>query len=127
MAFSAQHSHSGNTAASPRSGSCGELRRSGSRCSLQQPTHSQEIVGGTHEVRGERSALAPFEASAPEIRYRLGPAEDFLDAFANALTDFIARMPRRSPVDGRAAVVCNVLCNVRRGLAKVAADDEVLR
>ena len=98
----------------------------GSRCYLQQPTHSQQIVCSTHEVGGELGAVAPLEAGAAEVRDGFCPAEDLLDAFADPLADAVARMPRRSAVDRRAAPLGDVLCNVGRHATPDAFLDKVV-
>src|SRR5712691_1654051 len=72
--------------------------RSG-RCRCEQLRHPHQVVRRADQVRGELRPFEPFEASLPEIRHRLEPAEDLFDALAKDLADCVARMARGAAVD----------------------------
>src|SRR5688500_5874209 len=71
-------------------GSCGGLQRA----------HADQIVGGRGEEKLPVHASPSTMTELPEPTDGLHPPEDFFDAFAHALTDVIARVARRAPVQG---------------------------
>src|SRR5207302_2039797 len=88
-----------------------------SRCHRggNQPDHSHQVVGGRHQIA---SQLGPCQASVTRASEATGgfhPAEDLLNAFADALADGIADVARRAPVD-RTASPASVLRHMRRDL-----------
>ena len=73
------------------------------RLSSHQPSHPNQVVGGRHEVAGKASAGQTPVARSPEPAHRLHPTEDLLDPLPQPLTERIAAMPGRVPVDGAGA------------------------
>src|SRR5580698_7692059 len=68
-------------------------------CGLQQVPDSHQVVGGCRQSERPANARQPFVPRFPHQANRFHPAEDLLDALASALTDRIARVSRRPPVD----------------------------
>src|SRR5205807_6630189 len=68
---------------------------------------------------------APGRESAAEATHRLHPAEDLLHAFADALADAIAGVPRGAPINGAAATT-GVLGYVWRDVAFAHVLNKVL-
>src|SRR5438034_9223713 len=112
-----------------RSGSC---RRStvavmtgalGSCAGLQR-AHADQVV----RRRGEEKLPTHTGTSAmPELAEstdRLHPAEDFFDAFATALADVVASVPRGPSVQGATLLLER---NVRRGLEVPQRVDKAVR
>src|SRR3954469_22002502 len=82
-------------------------------------------LGNSDEARGEVGALDSLEAGLAEETHRLRPAEDLLDAFPDALTDRVPRMPRRAAIKRGAMSIDHG--NVRRDVALSACLDEIER
>ena len=98
-------------------------RRSGRAwCELRDP---EEVVGGPNEVRGHLGSLRALVASAPEVRDRLRPAEDLLDALPETLADGVAGMSSRAAVDAGAAMLGDVLSDVGGDVHVSTSSDEV--
>src|ERR1700722_6659042 len=74
---------------------------------------SHQIVGGGSEDEGPPDAVATAELRLLLPGHRLDPAERLFDALADALTDGIATVPRRAPVNRRTSPA-RVLRHVRR-------------
>src|SRR5580704_16169074 len=75
---------------------------------------SNQIVGGGSEGEGPPDAAATAELRLLLPGHRLDPGERLFDAFADALTDGIAAVPRRACVDRRTSAtgVLRATCGV---------------
>ena len=105
--------------------------RSGSRpcrsmsCRLRQELgDADQVVGGERQGERHADALESAEFGLPAAADRLQPAENLLDPLALVLAHGIARMPRRTAVDRRAAALV-VLRHVRGGAEVAHISDEV--
>jgi hypothetical protein len=64
---------------------------------------SEQVVGGSHQISMQLSAVEAAIASTPQAAHGLHPAEDLFDPLAYPLTHRVADMtrrvalPRRSP------------------------------
>src|SRR3984957_1587089 len=87
---------------------------------------SNQIVGGGSEGEGPPDAAATAELRLLLPGHRLDPAERLFDAFADALTDGIAVVPRRACVDRRTSAT-GVLRHMRRHCHRAQLIDEVFR
>src|ERR1017187_4968165 len=99
-------------------GSCRRIHQSGD---------SKEVVCGPKHVRGELVATVAAEASLSEVADGFHPTEDFLNSFAEALTDRVARLARRASVNRGPALPGDVLRDVGRDVPVAACRDEVPR
>jgi hypothetical protein len=80
--------------------------------SSDQLWHPHQVAGGRGKDEGPIYFGQPPELGLGQSAHTLDPAEDFLDALADALARGIARMPCRAPVDRRAPTA-GVLRHVR--------------
>src|SRR5881296_1310576 len=88
--------------AQPGGRSADASRASGGRLGRDQGAQAQQIVHGIGEGEDPADGLPP---PMPELAHQadhLVPAKDLLHTFALPLTDSVAGMPRRPPVDGTA-------------------------
>src|SRR6516225_6929050 len=69
------------------------------RAPRHQPRHSQQVVGGPHEVGPEACPLHAAVARLPQAADRLPPAEDLLDLLATPLAELVARLTQGAPVE----------------------------
>src|SRR5450631_1036709 len=100
----------------------GWLRWRGGSC---QSDHPDKVVGSCHQVAGELGLLQSDVARTSEPAYGLHPAKDLFHPFADALTDGIPSMTRRSAVDG-AAPPTGVLRHMRADVSRAEVSDTVL-
>lgn len=63
-----------------------------------QPRHAQQVVSGRHKVAAGLGAFGSLIAAASQSTNHFDPADDFLDPFANDLTDAISRAANCAPV-----------------------------
>jgi len=85
------------------------------------------LYARSDQVRGHLRALQSSEACLPEVRHRLGPAENLFDSLSEPLTDRVALMPRRPAIDREAAGARDILCNMRRDVQLAAALGKAVR
>ena len=65
---------------------------------------AKDVVGGTHHVCGELSALSATVSTSSQTSDGLDPAENLLDALADPLANGIAGVAYGATIDGGAAV-----------------------
>src|SRR5688572_18715684 len=82
--------------------SCGRGRRN---APVDEPRQTDEIVGGHREGEGEAHAGEAAAHRPGEAADGLGPAEGLLDQLALLLALRVARVPRGTAIDGRAAAL----------------------
>src|SRR5438552_8059290 len=110
----------------PRSAGCGTcLVGSARRRDPHQSSDADQVVGGGDQIAGQSRPLQAEKARAAEATHRLHPAEDLLHAFADALADAIAGVPRGAPINGAAATT-GVLGYVWRDVAFAHVLNKVL-
>src|SRR5258708_38142332 len=68
-----------------------------------QSSHSDQVVGGRHQIASQLGPLQATVTRPPKPADRLHPAKDLLDSFADALADGVTNGPRRPSVDGAAS------------------------
>src|SRR5690242_19694643 len=93
----------------------------------QYPDHASQIA---RDHRQLEVLIDPLDAAIdrlPNPTDGLAPAEMLLDALADHLTDPVARVPRRAPIDCAAALALIVARHVRRLLASTAFAHELAR
>src|SRR5450631_3158756 len=82
-------------------------------CGGFQCAHADQVVRGRGEEKLPIHASPSAMAELAEPPDGLHPTEDFFDAFAQTLTDVVARVPRRASVQGAALLFEG---DVRRGV-----------
>src|ERR1700722_20332625 len=97
-----------------------------SRRSRKQLGQSNQVVGGHGEGELPIDLGQPPVTRLAQTGDRLGPAERFFDALADAQADRIARMARGAAVDRRAPATV-VLCHMWGDVDLAHLGDEVLR
>jgi len=76
-------------------------------------SHPYQVVGGYGEGKDPADPALASMASLPQEGNGFEPPKDLLDPFADALTDLVARVARRTPVNGRAFIFPgNVRCGI---------------
>src|SRR6266516_1791468 len=109
-----------------RSAGCGTcLVGSARRRDPHQSSDADQVVGGGDQIAGQSRPLQAEKARAAEATHRLHPAEDLLHAFADALADAIAGVPRGTPIN-RTPTPARVLRDVRRDVALAHLRNEAL-
>src|SRR5207245_11656589 len=82
-------------------------------CSAQI-SHAHQIVGGTGEGKNPVHFTDSTMTQLPQERNRFQPPEAFFDPLPPLLTQTIAKVTRRAPVDGAPAIPLQILCDMRR-------------
>src|SRR5512134_513187 len=90
-----------------------DARASCDRGLRDQLRHAEQVVRTSHEVRPQPCPVAAAVAGLPQAADRLAPTEDLLDPLPTPLAYRVARMPGRARIDPRAAVLGDVLRDVR--------------
>ena len=79
-----------------------------------QISHAHQIVGGTGEGKDPVHFTNSTMMQLPQERNRFQPPEAFFDPLPPLLAQTIAKVTRRTPVDGAPAIPLQILCDMRR-------------
>src|SRR5215467_15495718 len=84
-----------------------------------QIAHAHQIVSGTGEGKDPVHFTDATMTQLPQERYRLQPPKAFFDPLPPLLTQAIAKVTRRAPVNRTPAIPLQILCDMR-GHSQVA-------
>jgi hypothetical protein len=92
-----------------------------------QPSDSEQIVGGGHQIGVHLHPRAATVASLEQTAHRFHPAERLFDSFAHPLTDRVAGMAHRTSINRRSSAARQVLRYMRSDSERTAGGHELAR